>query len=134
MPTIVSNAGQCLIGCAWARAFIRNFCAAHRGYVAAVTTTVIARSPFGGLLRRWRGCASQSGNDGSRKGAGGFAEMCITAKVLQLGVPMVHCVSRHSSVALLLLTARFLSRVANPLGTAAALLVSRETFNARPAE
>jgi uncharacterized membrane protein AbrB (regulator of aidB expression) len=51
---------------------------------------------------------------------GGIAEMCITAKVLQLGVPVVTAIHVVRYLVVLLLTPALYRREARRLGVAAA--------------
>jgi len=107
MPTLVSNAGQCLIGCALGARFHPEFLRGAPRYVAAVTTTVIgaiALSVVFAAALAWL-CGLNPATMALGMAPGGFAEMCITAKVLQLGVPMVTAFHVTRLVVLLLFTA-----------------------------
>ena len=92
MPTLASNAGQCLLGCALGARFEPDFLqGAHRfvGAVAVERRGRDRRCP----RRSARACAELTGLHPATlvlgTAPGGIAEMCITAKVLQLGVPLV---------------------------------------------
>lgn len=107
MPTVVSNAGQCLLGCALGARFHPDFLRGAPRYVAAVTTTVIgaiALSAAFAVVLAWL-CGLSPATLVLGNAPGGFAEMCITAKVLQLGVPMVTAFHVTRLVVLLLFTA-----------------------------
>ena len=106
MPQVVSNAGQLLLGCALGSRFQPDFLRGAHRFVGAVTMTVllsIALSTVFGAGLAW--IAGQNpatlvlGN-----APGGIAEMCITAKVLQLGVPLVTAFHVTRVVVLLLTT------------------------------
>jgi membrane AbrB-like protein len=91
MPSAVSSAGQCLLGCALGARFHPDFRRGAQRFVAAVVVVVAAMMAtsalFGWVL------ASVSGLSAATlvlaTAPGGMAEMCVTAKVLQLGVPLV---------------------------------------------
>ena len=105
LPRMLSNAAQVLLGCALGARFERRSLQSAPRYVAAVLASV-ARGDRRGRL--WPRCA--------RRGVGacplptlvlatapgGIAEMCITAKVLQLGVPLV--TAAHVTRVLVLIT------------------------------
>ena len=106
MPPIVSNAGQLLLGVALGSRFRPDFLHGAHRFVGAVALTVlmsIALSTVFGVGLAW--VAGQNpatlvlGN-----APGGIAEMCITAKVLQLGVPLVTAFHVTRVVVLLLAT------------------------------
>ena len=107
MPALVSNAGQCLLGCALGSRFRHDFLKGAPRFVGAVVTTVLvaigAAALFAGLLAWISGLSAYTLALGLAPG--GFAEMCITAKALQLGVPLVTAFHVTRLVALLLLTA-----------------------------
>jgi hypothetical protein len=106
MPPIVSNAGQCLLGCALGSRFQPDFMRGAQRFVGAVATTVllsIALAAAFGVALAWL-----AGQDAATlvlgNAPGGIAEMCITAKVLQLGVPLVTAFHVTRLVVLLLAT------------------------------
>lgn len=91
VPTVASNAAQCLIGCALGSRFEPQFLQGAPRFVTAMVVTslgAIAVSALFGL-----GLAAAAGLYPATvilgTTPGGIAEMCITAKVLQLGVPVV---------------------------------------------
>ena len=90
-PTWLSNAGQLLIGCALASRFQQDFLVRAPRYLASVVGSVlvaIAMSASFGVFLAW----VMPGNPATlvlATAPGGIAEMAITAKVLQLGVPVV---------------------------------------------
>lgn len=112
LPSVVSNAGQLLLGCALGSRFRRDFLHGAPRFVTAVVAAVvlsIALSALGGLA-----LAALSGRPAVTvalgMAPGGIAEMAITAKVLQLGVPLVTSFHVTRLVALLLLTAPVFGR------------------------
>jgi membrane AbrB-like protein len=107
MPAPISNAGQCLLGCMLGSRFQRDFVHGAPRFIGAVVATVLAAigtaALFGVLLAWISGLSAFT--LGLGLAPGGIAEMCITAKVLQLGVPLVTAFHVTRVVALLLLTA-----------------------------
>ena len=114
MPQLVSNTGQCLLGCALGSRFQRDFLQGAHRFVAAVA---VSR-----LSSRW--CCRPSSASALAYAAGlhpatlvlgtapgGIAEMCITAKVLQLGVPLVTAFHVTRVVVILLATVPLFARV-----------------------
>ena len=91
LPTIVSNAGQCLLGCALASRFPPDFLRGSHKFMGASALTIvlsIALSAAFGVGLAWvSGLAAPTMVLGTAPG--GITEMCVTAKVLQLGVPLV---------------------------------------------
>jgi membrane AbrB-like protein len=106
VPPLVSNAGQLLLGCALGARFEPDFLRGAPRFVAAVTVTVllsiVASTAFGVMLAKLAGEPLASVVLGMAPG--GIAEMTVTAKVLQLGVPLVTTFHVARVVALLLLT------------------------------
>lgn len=105
LPMPVSALGQLLLGCALGSRFQPDFLRGAHRFVAAVATTVllsIALAAGFGVLLAW-----VSGHNPATlvlgNAPGGIAEMCITAKVLQLGVPIVTSFHVTRLVAILLL-------------------------------
>jgi len=91
LPTWLSNVGQLLIGCALATRFQQDFLERAPRFLAAVTVTVvlaIAMAALFGLLLGWL-MPAPAATMILAMAPGGIAEMAITAKVLQLGVPVV---------------------------------------------
>jgi len=113
MPTLGSNVGQLLLGCALGARFEPEFLhGAHRyvtAVVATVLATIVASTAFGILLGYVSGVNAATLVLGMAPG--GIAEMCITAKVLQLGVPIVTSFHVVRVVVLLLVTAPLFNRV-----------------------
>ncbi len=107
LPRAASNAGQLFIGVALGTRFTPAFArAAPRwlGTVALGTLVMIGASGvFAWLLAQGAGLHPASVALGTAPG--GIAEMCITAKVLQLGVPVVTVFHVVRYVAVLTLTA-----------------------------
>jgi membrane AbrB-like protein len=106
-PTLASNAGQCLLGCALGARFERDFLRGAPRFVLGVAATVLGAialsAAFGWIAARLAALHPATLILGSAPG--GIAEMCITAKVLQLGVPLVTAFHVTRVVALLLCTA-----------------------------
>lgn len=91
VPTPLSNAGQLMLGCALGSRFEREFMRRAPKFVLVVCiSTVVAiglSAIFGAGIAQASGLAMPTMILATAPG--GIAEMCITAKVLQLGVPMV---------------------------------------------
>ena len=91
MPALVSNIGQLLIGCALGSRFERGYLDRIPGFVMATLTSIVLAiglaATFGAGLAWAYGLPVASVILATAPG--GIAEMCITAKVLQLGVPLV---------------------------------------------
>jgi membrane AbrB-like protein len=112
MPAVVSNAGQLLIGCALGARFQRDFLRGAPRFVGGVVVSVLLSialaTAFGFAL------AYASGQDAPTvvlgMAPGGIAEMAITAKVLQLGVPLVTAFHVTRLVVLLLATGPVFAR------------------------
>lgn len=106
MPTEVSNAGQCLLGCALGSRFQDDFLRGAHRFVTAVVVTVVLSIVLSGLFGA--GMAWLAGQSPATlvlgTAPGGMAEMCVTAKVLQLGVPLVTAFHVTRLVVLLLAT------------------------------
>lgn len=91
MPSPLTNAGQLLMGCALGTRFEREFMRRAPRFVIVVAASVIAAMVCSVL------CAAILARISLvplptlvlATAPGGIAEMCITAKVLQLGVPLV---------------------------------------------
>ncbi|CAG0976194.1 hypothetical protein BURK1_01495 [Burkholderiales bacterium] len=106
MPPAVSNAGQLLLGCALGSRFQPDFLRGAHRFVAAVALTVvlsIVLSAAFGVALAWA-AALNPATLVLGTAPGGIAEMCITAKVLQLGVPLVTAFHVTRLVVLLLAT------------------------------
>ena len=106
LPPAVSNVGQLLLGCALASRFQPDFLHGAHRFVGAVALTVvlsiILSAMFGAGLAWLAGLNPATLVLGTAPG--GIAEMCITAKVLQLGVPLVTAFHVTRLVVLLLAT------------------------------
>lgn len=91
MPTALTNAAQVLIGWVLGSRFERRSLGSAPRYVTAVVASVIAgivcAAAFGAALASLAGLSIATLVLATAPG--GIAEMCITAKVLQLGVPLV---------------------------------------------
>jgi membrane AbrB-like protein len=113
MPTVASNAGQCLLGCALGSRFEPSFLRGSRRFVAAVAGSVLAAIALSAAVAVLLALATGLHPATLVLGMapGGIAEMCVTAKVLQLGVPLVTSFHVTRVVALLLLTAPVFARV-----------------------
>ncbi len=112
MPTLASNAGQCLLGCALGARFEPDFLEGAHRFVAAVTASVLAAIALSAAAALLLGVATglHPATVVLGMAPGGIAEMCITAKVLQLGVPLVTAFHVTRVVVLLLLTAHLFER------------------------
>ena len=91
VPTWLSNAGQLLIGWSLASRFQRDFLMRAPRFLGAVTLTVVIAmvlsASFAALLA-WS-MPAHLATMILAMAPGGIAEMAITAKALQLGVPLV---------------------------------------------
>jgi membrane AbrB-like protein len=106
MPPLVSNAGQCMLGCALASRFQPDFLRGAHRFVVAVAVTVLFSIALSGVFAVAMAWLSGQSIASLVLGTapGGMAEMSITAKVLQLGVPLVTAFHVTRIVVLLLLT------------------------------
>jgi hypothetical protein len=104
MPTTISNAAQVLLGCALGSRFERRSFESAQRYAAAVLASVAVAmavaAGFAATLAWASGLPTASLVLATAPG--GLAEMCITAKVLQLGVPFV--TAAHVTRVLVLIT------------------------------
>jgi membrane AbrB-like protein len=104
MPRVMVNGAQLLLGCALGSRFNRSFLARAPRFVSAVVVTVALAMGisvlFALLMARLSGI--HPATLVLATAPGGIAEMAITAKVLELGVPMV--TSFHVTRVMLLLT------------------------------
>ncbi len=111
-PTLASNAGQCLLGCALGARFEPDFLkGAHRFIVAVAASVLVAiglSAVVAAVAAELTGLYPATVVLGMAPG--GIAEMCITAKVLQLGVPLVTAFHVTRVVVLLLVTAPLFAR------------------------
>ena len=113
MPQLASNAGQCLLGCALGSRFQRDFLQGAHRFVSAVLISVLLAMGLSAVFGV--GLAYASGLHPATlvlgTAPGGIAEMCITAKVLQLGVPLVTAFQVARVVVILLTTVPVFVRV-----------------------
>jgi len=105
VPTATTNLAQLLLGCALGSRFERQFLGSLGRYVGAVLASIVISIVLAAalsiLLARFTGLPAASLM--LAVAPGGLAEMCITAKVLQLGVPLV--TASHVTRVLVLLNA-----------------------------
>ncbi len=91
LPTWVVNGGQLLIGCALGCRFSRAFFRAAPRFMAVAALTavlsIVLSFALAALLGQWSTVPLPTLSLATAPG--GVSEMCITAKVLQLGVPLV---------------------------------------------
>ena len=91
VPTTSTNLGQLLLGCALGSRFERQFLGSLGRYagavLASIVISIVLAATLSILLARFTGLPAASLM--LAVAPGGLAEMCITAKVLQLGVPLV---------------------------------------------
>ncbi len=91
VPFWASNAAQCVLGVALGSRFEPDFLQGAPRFVAAMVATslaaILVSAGFGSALAWLAGLYPATVILGTAPG--GIAEMCITAKVLQLGVPVV---------------------------------------------
>jgi membrane AbrB-like protein len=91
VPTATTNLGQLLLGCALGSRFERQFLGSLGRYagavLASIVISIVLAATLSILLARFTGLPAASLM--LAVAPGGLAEMCITAKVLQLGVPLV---------------------------------------------
>jgi uncharacterized protein len=104
VPTVLSNAAQMLIGCALGSRVQREFLRSAPRFLGAVCISVVLAMAISGAIAY--ALASAGGvavpTMVLATAPGGMAEMCITAKVLQLGVPLV--TAAHVTRVLILVT------------------------------
>ena len=91
VPTVFVNAAQVLLGCTLGSRLEREFVRGAPRFVLAVIASIVASIVISALFAA--ALASLGGLPVATMvlatAPGGIAEMCITAKVLQLGVPLV---------------------------------------------
>jgi membrane AbrB-like protein len=91
MPGALSNAAQLLIGCSLGARFDQKFLKSAPHFVLVVSASILGAicisALFALLLAKLGGLSLPTMVLATAPG--GVAEMCITAKVLQLGVPLV---------------------------------------------
>ncbi len=106
MPTPMSNVGQLLLGCALGSRLQDDFLHGAHRFVTSVVLTVllsIVLSALFGAAMAWA-AGQQAATLVLGTAPGGMAEMCVTARVLQLGVPLVTAFHVTRLVVLLLAT------------------------------
>lgn len=107
LPRVITNFGQLFIGVALGVRFTPGFARAAPRWLVTVAVGTLAMmaasAGFGGLLALWLGLHPATLILATAPG--GIAEMSITAKVLQLGVPVVTAFQLVRYLAVLLLTA-----------------------------
>jgi len=106
MPVYVSNAAQVMLGCALGSKFQRDFLRGAPRFVGAVVVSVLAAiglATLFGVALAWL-AGQNAATMVLGMAPGGVAEMAITAKVLQLGVPLVTAFHVTRLLAVLLLT------------------------------
>jgi hypothetical protein len=105
IPIPVTNIGQLLLGCALASRFEREFLRGLGRYAGAVLASIVFAMLLAAAFSA--GLAWATGLPVASlvlaTAPGGIAEMCITAKVLQLGVPLV--TAAHVTRVLILINA-----------------------------
>ncbi len=113
MPQWASNTGQCLLGCALGSRFQRDFLQGAHRFVGAVAVSVLLAMVLSAVFGV--GMAYASGLHPATlilaTAPGGIAEMCVTAKVLQLGVPLVTAFHVARVVVILLTTVPLFKRM-----------------------
>jgi membrane AbrB-like protein len=107
MPSPLANAAQCLLGCMLGARFQPDFLRGAPRFIAAVAGTVLGAIATAALMAWLLAVISGLSVYTLALGLapGGIAEMCITAKALQLGVPLVTAFHVTRVVVLLLATA-----------------------------
>ncbi len=117
MPPTVSNLGQLLVGCALGGRFERRSLDKMPVFVTAtfgsILLAIVLAASFGAGLAWSYGLPLASVV--LAMAPGGIAEMCITAKVLQLGVPLVTA-AHVTRVIVLVTTTGTLYRLARAVG------------------
>lgn len=91
LPPQLSNVGQLLIGCALGGRFERSYLNRIPGFVAATFASILLAVGLAATLGAGLGWVFGLPLPSAvlATAPGGIAEMCITAKALQLGVPLV---------------------------------------------
>jgi uncharacterized protein len=113
MPVYVTNAAQVMLGCALGSKFERDFLRGAPRFVGAVVASVFVAMSLAALFGV--ALAFAAGENPATivlgMAPGGVAEMAITAKVLQLGVPLVTAFHVTRLLAVLLVTGPLFVRV-----------------------
>ena len=117
MPGPLSNAAQLLIGCSLGARFDQQFMRSAPRFVLVVSASILGAifisALFGAALAKLGGLSLPTMVLATAPG--GVAEMCITAKVLQLGVPLVTA-AQVTRVIILVTTTGPLFRLARHIG------------------
>jgi hypothetical protein len=115
VPPVVSGAGQLLLGSALGARFRPDFLRGAPRFVGATVVSVVvaiaASAAFAAALAWVSGQGVATLVLGTAPG--GIAEMCVTAKALQLGVPLVTACHVTRLVVLLLVTAPLFGTLRN---------------------
>jgi membrane AbrB-like protein len=113
VPAVATNAAQCLLGCALGSRFEPEFLRGAHRFVAAVIVSVSVAIAASTLVAILLALATRQHPATVVLGMapGGIAEMCITAKVLQLGVPLVTAFHVTRLAVLLVATAPIFERM-----------------------
>lgn len=116
MPAVLSNAAQVLLGCALGSGFDRNSMRSAPRFIAMVCVTVVLAILVSALFAWTMALAGAipASTLVLATAPGGMAEMCVTAKVLQLGVPLVTA-AHVTRVVILVTTAAPTFRIAKRL-------------------
>jgi membrane AbrB-like protein len=113
VPGVMSAGAQCLLGCSLGARFRPDFLrGAHRfvaGTVASVLLSMLLAAAFGVALAWAFGQSAPTLVLATAPG--GIAEMCLTARALELGVPFVTACHVSRVVVLLLITAPLFARL-----------------------
>ena len=124
IPAWLSTTAQCLIGCALGSRFQRDSLHGARRFVTATVASVLLGIVLSAAFAY--GIARASGLNPATlilgMAPGGIAEMGVTAKVLQLGVPLVTAFHVVRVVVILLSTAPLYARLRDLRGTRRALV------------
>lgn len=106
VPQLLSNAAQLLLGCALGSRFQRDFLRGAHRFLGAVAVTVVLSIVLSAVFGAGLGWLAGQNPATLVLGTapGGITEMCITAKGLQLGVPLVTAFHVTRVVVLLLAT------------------------------
>jgi membrane AbrB-like protein len=112
VPDVVSNAAQLLLGCALGARFQPDFLHGAPRFVVGVVVSVLVSIALAAVLGAGLALASRQPVSTLVLGMapGGIAEMTITAKALQLGVPLVTAFHVTRLVVLLLVTGPLFER------------------------
>ena len=113
VPTFLSAGAQCLLGCALGARFRPDFLrGAHRFVVGTVVTILLtmALAAAFGVALAWL-FAQSAPTLVLATAPGGIAEMCLTARALELGVPFVTACHVVRVVVVLVITAPLFARL-----------------------